>query len=166
MGREIRRVPADWQHPKDEGRRGNGYKPLRDGSWAKAVAEWDRENAAWERGERPDYHADDGTAEAQHFDQWHGQRPYSGDYMPDWPESERTHYQMYEDATEGTPISPVFATAEECARWCADNGASIFGHMTATYEDWLTIASGGCSPGMMLNPATGESKTLVIGSDS
>jgi hypothetical protein len=158
MGREIRRVPAGWQHPKDESRRGNGYKPLMDGSWAALAKQWDEENAAWEAGTHPHRKGHDYP-----YDQWAGGRPMSDEYMPDWPESERTHYQMYEDTTEGTPISPVFATAEECARWCADNGVSMFGGMTAPYEDWLDIATGGCSPGMVLSVATGETKPFVIG---
>ena len=43
------------------------------------------------------------------------------------PIEERTHYQMYETCTEGTPISPVMETPENLARWLADNGASAFG---------------------------------------
>ena len=48
-------------------------------------------------------------------------------------------YQMYETCTEGTPISPVCATAEECARYCAEHEVSAFGDMTASYEWWLGV---------------------------
>lgn len=51
-------------------------------------------------------------------------------------------YQMWEDTTEGSPMSPVFATAEELARWLADTGASSCGSMTATYEQWLGMIRG------------------------
>jgi len=49
---------------------------------------------------------------------------------------------MYETCTEGTPISPVMDSLETLARWLADNGASAFGEMTATYEQWLKIIGG------------------------
>ena len=53
MGREIRKVPADWQHPTDDRRQ--GYQPLFNQSFAEAAAEWKAEFAKWEAGERPAY---------------------------------------------------------------------------------------------------------------
>lgn len=47
------------------------------------------------------------------YEEYAGPRPDASDYMPDWPEAERTHYQMYENTSEGTPISPVMATPED-----------------------------------------------------
>lgn len=75
--------------------------------------------------------------------------------MPDWPESERTHLQMYEDTTEGTPISPVMKTAEELARWLADNNASSFGDHTATYDQWLTMIKRGFAVSACISPSRG-----------
>ena len=139
MGREVRRVPANWQHPKDEltGR----YKPLYSGEcYAQSAAEFmEKANA-------------EGLQEAI---DWHGQAPDKNDYMPDWPESERTHYMMYEDTSEGTPISPAFATPEELARWLADTGASAFGDSTASYEAWLRVANGGYAPSVVYTPEHG-----------
>ena len=129
MGREVRRVPADWQHPKNEYDR---YKPLYPGERYKANAEGFLEKANAE-----------GLQEAI---DWYGQAPDQNDYMPDWPASERTHLMMYEDTSEGTPISPAFATPEELARWLADTGASSFGSYTASYEGWLRVAKGGWAP--------------------
>lgn len=51
-------------------------------------------------------------------------------------------WQMWETASEGSPMSPVFATAEELARWLADSGASVFGRHTATRGEWLDIIEG------------------------
>lgn len=146
MGREVRRVPADWSHPKDE--RGK-YMPQydRSGGYRAAAAEWDLERESWERGERPEY-AKDETCE---YDAWNGPRPESQHYMPDWPIDQRTHYMMYEDTSEGTPISPAFETPEELARWLADTGASSFGGITATYEQWLRVAQGGYAPSMVIS---------------
>lgn len=113
MGREVRLVPGDWQHPaKDDG----SFIPLLDGAhYGVDVEDEDRDAP-----------------------------PDPGDYMPRWTDEEADHLMMYENTSEGTPISPAFKTAEELARWLADNGASAFGPMKATYEQWLaTIHQGG-----------------------
>lgn len=168
MGREVRRVPANWQHPKDN--RGR-YIPLLSGSYATAAAEWEEEYEQWQRGFRRNY-ANDGEKWAPKdpeyasmtFGEWHGRRPSPTDYMPDWPESERTHLQMYENTSEGTPISPVMETPEQLARWLADNNASAFGSMTATYEHWLAMANDGWAPsgimmgGVMMSGVEGMAK--------
>lgn len=66
-----------------------------------------------------------------------GEEPIlESDVMPDFGSS-ATHFQMYEDTSEGTPISPAFATKKELAKWLADNKASAFADITATYEQWL-----------------------------
>jgi hypothetical protein len=85
--------------------------------------------------------------------------PDKRDYMPDWPEEQRTHYMMYEDTSEGTPISPAFATPEELAQWLVDNGASAFAGETASYDAWLRIARGGFAPSAVLD--SGQLKSGV-----
>lgn len=132
MGREVRRVPADWQHPQEHA----GYKPMYEGQ--------DYQSAADEFLKKL---AEEGLQEAI---EWCGNPPNKDDYMPNWPEPERTHYMMYEDTTEGTPISPVFATPEELAHWLADTGASSFGSSTATYEQWLPTCRGAWAPSMIV----------------
>lgn len=157
MGREVRRVPADWQHPKDE--RGH-YVPLHGGSVSERLARWDEAAAKWAEGLREDYRNGGWKPREPDeldmpFEEWDGERPDPADYMPDWPDGERTHFQMYEDCTEGTPISPVFATPEELARWLADTGASAFGSMTATYEQWLATCRSGWAPSAVFAPEVG-----------
>lgn len=157
MGREVRRLPADWQHPKDAFGR---LIPLYGGSFSKAAAEWDEEASQWERGFTLDYakwpserayKPKEGSAlEYASFTDWSGERPVEADFMPDWPEDQRTHLMMYEDTSEGTPLSPAFETPEELALWLADNGASSFGHDTATYEQWLPTCRGGWAPSMVM----------------
>lgn len=63
-------------------------------------------------------------------------------------------FQIWETVSEGSPISPVFATAEELARhmattsWGADHGTS--------YEQWLRFINGpGWAPSMMYSPEHG-----------
>lgn len=139
MGREVRRVPADWQHPKT----GDRFDPLFDG-YNDALASFQDDIDKM------------GLAEALDYN---GGGPCSDDYMPDWPESERTHYMMYEDTSEGTPISPAFETPEELAQWLADTGASSFGHSTATYEQWLPTCRGAWAPSMVME--SGQLKSGV-----
>jgi len=128
MSREVRRVPASWQHPRDD--RGE-YRPL--------LADY---RAAQEY-RNPHHECYDSE----------GVDPDPADYMPVWPESEKTHLQMYETVTEGTPLSPVMDTPEKLARWLADNNASASGHMTATYEDWLAMVRRGWAPSGVLTPS-------------
>lgn len=162
MGREVRRVPADWDHPKNE--RGN-YKPLLGRSYETTLADWLEGRAKWAEGVREDWSAsDDGpkqwkTIEPEHAEQaweeWDGDAPQFSDFMPNWPEEERTHLQMYEDTSEGTPISPVMETPEELARWLADNNASAFGSDTATYESWLATIKRGWAISAVFEPGKG-----------
>ena len=144
MGREVRRVPADWQHPKNED--GN-YIPLHGRSYSNEVAEWDESRDQWEKGFRRDYVTNGwkpkGGDDLGSYEDWDGPRPVEANYMPDWPDDQRTHLQMYEDTSEGTPISPVMATPEELARWLTDNNASAFASMTATYDQWLATIKRG-----------------------
>lgn len=51
-------------------------------------------------------------------------------------------YQLWETTTEGSPMSPVFATAEELAQWLTDNKASAFADMTLGYDTWLKFING------------------------
>lgn len=137
MGREVRKVPADWQHPKDE--QGQLVR-LRTG-YSRDVAEFMAILADPERG-------------LQEAIEEMG-APDKNDYMPEWPESEATHLMMYETTSEGTPISPAFETAEELARWLADTGASAFASMTATYDQWLATVRRGFSVSMIYSPEQG-----------
>lgn len=163
MGREVRRVPKDWEHPKyteeTETRRGQAgsYRALFE--YADRTVDqkqWDIEVKQYEKGFLKSYK--DGVEweprgpELRYttFEKYHGPRPSSANHMPKWADEERTHYQMYEDTSEGTPISPVMETPEELAQWLVDNNASSFGAMTATYEQWLSICKGGWAPSAVI----------------
>ena len=59
-------------------------------------------------------------------------------------------YQIWETTSEGSPITPPFATPEELAKWAADNGASVMGGQTTTYNKWLNFIRGpGWAPTML-----------------
>jgi hypothetical protein len=68
MGREVRRVPSGWEHPKDAS---GTYTPLD---------------------------------------------------CPPWTAEDATHFQLYETVTEGTPLSPVFATTAELVEHLVTHG--------------------------------------------
>ena len=143
MGREVRRVPADWQHPRDKD---GCYLPLYDEDYDTAARKWLDECMLWDRGEHPDQSAEwakDLAQKYQFYWDWGSSPPDKDYYRPAWPEQSRTHLQMYENTSEGTPISPVMETAEELAHWLADNNVSAFANMTATYEQWLATIKRG-----------------------
>ena len=138
MGRECRRVPPDWQHPKNDNGR---YIPLYDEYYPTALEEWYAGWKSWE---------EDGSKEHQYWD-YEGPPPDPESYRQRfWTDEEATHYMMYEDTTEGTPISPAFATPEELAHWLEDTGASAFGSSTASYESWLRVAKGAWAPSFVI----------------
>lgn len=131
MGREVRRVPANWEHPKDSNGR---YIPMHE--------RFTYEPEEIEEGIR---------------DGWLKDEPpfYGVPVMPQWDESERTHLQMYEDTSEGTPISPVMDTPENLARWLVDNKASAFADQEASYEGWLATIKRGWAIGAVISPERG-----------
>lgn len=133
MSREVRRVPANWEHPMREDRP-DCHQALFEG-YNDAKAEFE---AMWRK---------QGLQKAL---DWFGVAPNQEDYMPEWPDDERTHYQMYETCSEGTPISEPMETPEKLARWLADTGASAFADMTAPYEAWLAICQGGHAPSAVM----------------
>jgi hypothetical protein len=44
-------------------------------------------------------------------------------------------YQLWENVTEGSPQSPVFASLDDLCNWCAEN-ATTFADYTASAEEW------------------------------
>lgn len=162
MGREVRMVPANWEHPKypndyyRDHLRGR-YVGLHKYNFKESFGEWMEGFEKWSQGLHESY--GDGPKWTPIPDEYKGMRyseyagscPSPDDYMPDWPESERTHYMMYEDTSEGTPISPAFATPEDLAQWLVDNEASAFGSSTGSYEHWLCLAKGGWKPDMVMD---------------
>lgn len=127
-------VPPGWEHPRnDEGR----YKPLYEGDGFKALEKWMRGYLKWQR--KPE---SDCT-----YSEWCGAPPDPDDYMGRFPKGTATHFMMYETCSEGTPLSPPCATAEDLARWLATTGASACGSETATYEEWLGMIGAGSTHG-------------------
>ena len=102
MGREIRRVPANWQHPQENGK----YHPLIDRDFDSALQEWLAEYEAWKKdpGDEP-------------FTETPPDPEY---YRPKFESAE--WYQVYETVSEGTPVTPPFETKAELIDYLATHG--------------------------------------------
>lgn len=136
MGREIRRVPADWEHPKDHFTK--RFKPLLGGCFDEESADWYAQAVQWMKGEHPNQ-----LEEAEESKSWiYLKNPELRPSIHKWyheyggdPPSERhnymehyvggrecTHWQLYEDVSEGTPVSPIFASREDLVEWMKGPG--------------------------------------------
>ncbi len=145
MGREVRRVAGSWKHPKGED---GSFLPLFGETFLQAWTRWEIGRRHWARGERRSFLGSGWTREdvAGPWEEWEGEEPNPCGYMP--AEAFGKRFQMYEDTTEGTPISPVFSRAADLAGWLAQSGASFFGNMETTEAHWLAVIKGethGCA---------------------
>lgn len=153
MGRTVRMVPADWEHPKyseyevlERPYCAGRYKPLLEG-YSKDAA---------------DFLAKASREGLQEAIDYFGRAPDKGDYMPEWTDAERTHFMMYETTSEGTPMSPAFPTPEALATWLADTGASSFASYTATYDQWLQTIRRGWAPSAVMADGRMESGVAAL----
>lgn len=129
MGREIRMVPPNWEHPRHTqetdpsgGLKIGQYHPMFDRDFRNFAAEWNRSTILWSQGKHPDqldetYSVD----EYEFYWEWVGDPPDRAYYRPEFKE-EPTWFQAYETVSEGTPVSPPFATREELAQYLHENG--------------------------------------------
>lgn len=119
MGREIRRVPPNWKHPTDA----NGdYLPLHDETYEEAAKRWLANCVSWANGMHPDLIEDPAMKDKFPFYwEWEGNPPDKNDYRPAF-EEEPTWFQMYETVSDGSPVTPPFATKEEIADYLVEHG--------------------------------------------
>lgn len=169
MGREVRRVPAHWEHPKypsDPRRlggmvptnRAGGYRPMYAYDFDECVEEWKRELQAWmdnydnwEAGKPGTYHTEEDIEKYVYFDTYAGPpppppNPY--EYMGN-QDLENGWYALYETVSEGTPLSPSFETAEELVDWLATN-KDYWGH-TRSRENAEGMVRHGWAPSMIFS---------------
>jgi hypothetical protein len=71
------------------------------------------------------------------YREWRSWEPFKGD-----------GWQLWETTSEGSPVSPVFATSEELAAWCESN-ATLSGDTHTSKEQWskMFATSDGCDIG-------------------
>ena len=147
MGREIRRVPPGWQHPKDK--RGH-YMPLYDKDYESALAEYQQRLDDWDN----DVGGERSRAQEKHPDitlgEWDGGPPDRDYYRQKWgDDNPATHYQVYEDVSEGTPVSPVLASLKEMKGWLLSQGFSEHATDKFIELEW--------APSMIFTPEKGVS---------
>jgi hypothetical protein len=143
MGREIRRVPPNYEHPKRvcvhrrrcEG--GKCYQPQFEHSYEEAEKEWLDGQALWLKGEYPDQEPDCDYCE------WAGEAP-DREYYRSYKDEEATWYQVYETVSEGTPVTPPFETQQELIDYLVNNGD--FWGQQRFKEGWLA-SPGRSKPG-------------------
>ena len=149
MGREIRRVPKGWEHPRDE--KGN-YRRLFDWSYATAARKWLDDCIAWDNGTAGELQKDPGLKEKYPFFWDYDGAPPDPEYCrPDWAE-EATCYQVYETVSEGTPTSPVFETEFQMIDWLVGQG-----HSPHAAEEFVKA---GWAPSFMVIPGVGMAKNM------
>ena len=155
MGREIRRVPEGWEHPRYThenvpvglSSRIGGYMPLLDEPFTEAMREWVDAWEAWERGERPDYCSDKNRD--MDFWEWDGGPPDPGYHRPQWSDDEATHFQYYETVSEGTPLSPPMPSLEALADWLCSN-LDEWGKGPMSREAAEAFCKSGWAPSMVM----------------
>lgn len=137
MGREIRIVPENWQHPKDE----NGlFIPLFGRCFSKSLRRWNFREKKWNQGLRIDNNGSYIQKEKEYenipYSDFAGKKPLKSEYMPEWKKSELTHIQLYENTSEGTPITPVFKK-DDLMSLCeyAANNCTVFGNLKYSKEE-------------------------------
>lgn len=145
MAWEIRRVPSDWKHPKESD--GRYDQNLRRQSFDEALSKWDEGYEKWKRGFVYDYADKKWIPKGEYYrgrlyKDYAGLRPVESErslHMPHWTEAEKTHYQMYQNVTEGTPESPVFASLEELYKWCKEDSLARTGtESKSDFDSWRT----------------------------
>lgn len=115
MGREIRRIKKGWQHPKGDS--SSGYHPMYDEGYGEAMAEWIKNHELWLKGKHPDQKKEKDMEQYKFYAEWAGNAPDVEYYRPDWTEDEMTEYALYENVSEGSPISPAFHTKKKLVDW-------------------------------------------------
>lgn len=118
---EIRKVAPNWSHPVMF-RNGNmEFVPLLK-SFSEDLRNWERESKEWEDGTHEDlvkgYVSKDYYPTLEDYEP----KPERESYMPEWSSEEATWLQVYETVSEGTPISPAFATPEELIDYLVEYG--------------------------------------------
>jgi hypothetical protein len=141
MGREVKRVPLDFDWPMGVIWPGfmGGYCSNMD-----YISKRKEKDSCYYCNLYRKISGEDYDLEAQHN---------CPNYERQVPEGDG--WQMWETTSEGSAISPVFETPEKLAQWLADNKASAFGSDTATYDEWLSMIKAGWSPGAVYTPGKG-----------
>ena len=154
MWREVRRVPANWQHPKriSKYRWTEEYQPCRQRSLKEAIKDYYTDLKKWykdyfdfvENGKTVKYERKTYSFKIGNFlDRIWDEPPSPPDpkyYMPEWE-----RFQLFEDVSEWTPLSPAFETAEELVDWLCNNLDYRWTQRTREQAEWIVKHWSVCS---------------------
>ncbi len=149
MGREIRRVPPNWEHPKDE--KGN-YRSMHEEYYETALNKWLENHHKWMNNTHPDQLS--GTysyvSKYKYFGSWES-APDPDYYNIYYKPEEATWYQLYQTVSEGTPVSPPFETKEELSQYLADHGEFGSRYEKPTLEQARNLVNDGYAPSLIMS---------------
>lgn len=114
--RILQAVPPDWQHPTDE----NGmFIPMHMELFEDAMARWIADDIAWNEKRGYAYElCKDLREQGLTWAEVDNPPPDPKYYRHrKWTDEEATHFQWYENVSEGTPVSPILASIEEGEEW-------------------------------------------------
>jgi hypothetical protein len=122
MGREIRRVPANWQHPlSTKFYREDRKQPMFDDAFEPVMARWLENFDRIRSGKLDDLERECYPRGLADWLQDEGMPPDPAYYRP-WKDEEATWFQLWETVSEGTPVSPPFETEDGLIDYLAANG--------------------------------------------
>ena len=143
MGREIRKVPANWVHPRKED---GSYQPMFNEHYEDALKDWLDSHNGWVNGTHPDLIKNPEIKDEYPFYAMWGGNPPDVEYYQTkrYTPEELTHIQLYETTSEGTPESPVFRAdqLEDLCEYAAKN-VTTFASNKATKEEWMRMLTTG-----------------------
>ncbi len=125
MGREIRRVPAGWFHPEQECKHRPGCRyPINAPGLCFIPLRKDFKEASdqWVAGFMAHRHTAE-PRDPEYFWEYEGPPPEREDFV-DYEGSPATWFQVYETVSEGTPVTPSFATQDQLIDYLVKHGDS------------------------------------------
>jgi hypothetical protein len=92
-------------------------------------------------------------------EKYEGQRAEAEAWEPIEP-PEGEGFQLWQNTSEDSPITPVFATIEDLCTYAAENCHTFADH-TATAEEWRSMLDDDFVHSTMVNPDTGDSIVFI-----
>lgn len=160
MGREVRMVPPNWEHPrftKDDVPQGyevGDYRRCFDKDYETAAAEWISSFEKWRAGELSI------GSYCEYY--WEYESPPDESLCRPKFTEPATWYQLYQTISEGSPVSPPFATKEELAAYLSEHGDFWYqkqleeGRLDSwdskpTYDQAMAMINAGCAPTLVID---------------
>lgn len=140
MGREIRRVPPNWESPVTKDAYGRDrIQPMYCQTFDEVAADWLETFDRMRAGNLTDFEREcypHGVLE------WaNDETPPDPKYYRSWSDDEATWYQVWETVSEGTPVSPAFETQDELIEYLAKHG-DFWDQKRCHEPDWERLWGG------------------------